>query len=425
MGRGLYNGRPALVETVRAPLPSAASMLLSEVARPTAVHYRMLALTWAGWLFDFYDLILYTFLLAPITADLGLGRETHAAVMGVSLGATAAGGILFGALADRHGRKAVLQWSILTYSLGAVLCGLAPGLGALAAARVVTGLGVGGEWAIGHALLAESVPPRLRGRFGALLQTGAPVGVGLAAVVGSFLAPAIGWRATFLVSGLPALLVAAIRRGLPESDLWRAHPSPSHDRPRRVAPYLGRAFGLAVLNMSSYWLTYTWLPTYLREERGLSIAGSGAKVLVVVVGELLGYASFGLVSDRLGRRPAFSLYAGLMAVGLVSITLLWPLIVGWPPLLLGCLWLVGFGTGTWSNFGPMFAELFPTALRTTLVGSVFNAARGVQLVAPMVVALLARRYGLAGGIALAAGFALAAAGWVWLLPETRGRRLET
>src|SRR5439155_1710938 len=119
----------------------------------------------------------------------------------------------------------------------------------------------------------------------------------------------------------------------------------------------------AVLNMSSYWLTYTWLPTYLREERGLSIAGSGTKVLVVVLGELLGYASFGLVSDRFGRRPAFSVYATVMAVGLVAITLLWPLIVGWPPLLLGCLWMVGFGTGTWSNFGPMFAELFPTRVR--------------------------------------------------------------
>jgi MFS family permease len=399
-------------------------MLLSECARPTAAHYRILALTWAGWLFDFYDLILYTFLLAPIAADLGLGREAHALVMGVSLGATAAGGALFGALADRHGRKAVLQWSILTYSLGAVLCGLAPGLRALAAARIVTGLGVGGEWAIGHALLAESVPPRLRGRFGALLQTGAPVGVGLAAVVGSFLAPRIGWRWTFLLSGLPALLVTAIRRALPESDVWRERRPRLHDGSLRAAPYLGRAFGLAVLNMSSYWLTYTWLPTYLREERGLSIAGSGTKVLVVVLGELLGYASFGLVSDRFGRRPAFSLYATLMAVGLVAITLLWPFIVGWPPLLLGCLWLVGFGTGTWSNFGPMFAELFPTRMRTTLVGSVFNAARGVQLLAPMLVALLARRYGLAGGIALAAGFALAAAGWVWLLPETRGRRLE-
>ncbi|TMA38601.1 MAG: MFS transporter, partial [Deltaproteobacteria bacterium] len=150
---------------------------------------------------------------------------------------------------------------------------------------------------------------------------------------------------------------------LPESDVWRARRLPAHEGPLRVAPYLGRAFGLAVLNMSSYWLTYTWLPTYLREERGLSIAGSGTKVLVVVLGELLGYASFGLVSDRFGRRPAFSVYATLMAVGLVAITLLWPLIVGWPPLLLGCLWLVGFGTGTWSNFGPMFAELFPTAGR--------------------------------------------------------------
>src|SRR5207249_2019701 len=162
--------------------------------------------------------------------------------------------------------------------------------------------------------------------------------------------------------------------------------------------------------------TYTWLPTYLTEERGLSLASSGLKILVVVCGELLGYASFGLVSDRIGRKPAFSLYALLMAAGLVSITLLWRAIEGWPPLLLFCLWVVGFGTGTWSNFGPMFAELFPTRLRTTAVGTVFNAARGVQLVTPLVVAGVARSHGLAGGIMIAAGFAAAAAAWVWLLP---------
>jgi MFS family permease len=404
-------------------------MLLSDTVRPTAVHWRILGLTWAGWLFDFYDLILYTFLLAPISAELGLARETHAVLLGASLGATAAGGILFGYLADRHGRRTVLQWSILTYSAGTTLCGLAPGAGALLAARVVTGLGVGGEWAIGHALVGESVPARVRGRFGALLQTGAPVGVGLAAIVGSFVAPVIGWRATFILSGCPALLVTIIRRTLPESDVWlrdRAARPPVADlfapALRRLA---GLAFGLAVLNMSAYWFTYTWLPTYLTQERGLTIAGSGWKILVVVFGELLGYASFGLVSDRFGRKPAFSLYATLMAVGLVSITLLWPRIEAWPPLLLLCLWLTGFGTGTWSNFGPMFAELFPTALRTTAVGSVFNAARGVQFVTPIVVAAMARRWGLGGGIALAAAFALGAAAWVWLLPETRGRRIAT
>ncbi|HYY06432.1 MAG TPA: MFS transporter [Candidatus Limnocylindria bacterium] len=403
-------------------------MLLSEHERPTALHYRILALTWAGWLFDFYDLILYTFLLAPISRELGVGRAAHGVLLGVSLGATALGGALFGYLADRHGRRAVLQWSILTYSAGTVLSGLAPGIAALLAARLVTGLGVGGEWAIGHALLGESVPARLRGRFGALLQTGAPAGVGLAALVGSFVAPAIGWRAAFVVSGIPALLVTAIRRALPESDLWLARRGAAPPLGELLAPGLRRlvalAFGLAVLNMSSYWFTYTWLPTYLTEERGLTIASSGLKILVVVCGELLGYASFGLVSDRLGRKPAFSLYALLMAAGLVSITLLWPLIEGWPPLLLACLWVVGFGTGTWSNFGPMFAELFPTRLRTTAVGTVFNAARGVQFVTPLVVAGVARRHGLAGGIAIAAGFAAAAAAWVWLLPETRGRRLE-
>jgi len=403
-------------------------MLLSEHERPTALHYRILALTWAGWLFDFYDLILYTFLLTPISAELGLGREAHGTLLGASLGATALGGAVFGYLGDRHGRKAVLEWSILTYSAGAALSGLAGGPGTLLGARIVTGLGVGGEWAIGHALLGESVPPRLRGRFGALLQTGAPAGVALAAIVGSFLAPAIGWRATFLLSALPAVLVAVIRRTLPESDVWlrarRGGPSVAGLLEPALRRRLGLAFGLALLNMSSYWFTYTWLPAYLTEERGLTIAGSGWKILVVVAGELLGYASFGVVSDRLGRKPAFSLYATLMAVGLVSITLLWPRIVGWSPLLLFCLWLVGFGTGTWSNFGPMFAELFPTALRTTAVGTVFNAARGVQLVTPLAVALVARRYGLGGGIALAAGFALAAAAWVWLLPETRGRRIE-
>src|SRR5213079_1468062 len=107
-------------------------MLLNEHERPTAVHYRILALTWAGWLFDFYDLILYTFLLAPISRELGLGREAHAVLLGASLGATALGGALFGYLADRFGRKAVLEWSILTYSAGTVLW---PGAGGRHAPR--------------------------------------------------------------------------------------------------------------------------------------------------------------------------------------------------------------------------------------------------------------------------------------------------
>lgn len=409
-------------------------MRLSEHDRPTRTHYAILLMAWAGWLFDFYDLVLYTFLLSPIGTDLGFGRAEHAWILSVSLGATAIGGLGFGALADRFGRKKVLQWTILTYSGGALLTGLSSGLPSLLAARVITGLGVGGEWATGHSLVAEVFPPRLRGRFGALMQTGAPLGVGMAAIMGSFVAPAIGWRATFIVSALPAVLVTVIRRWVPESDVWtEAAATPDGRRRLRPASTLPalfergmasrtlRAFVLTVFNMSAYWFTFSWLPTYLREERGLGVAKSGLWILVVVAGELAGYMSFGLASDRWGRKRAFTVYACLMGTGLLAITLGWDRVASDTRLLLASMALVGIGTGTWSNFGPFFSELFPTRLRNTAMGTVYNAARGIQFAAPLAVQSISEQYRLSGGIATAAGFAFAAALWVWTLPETRGR----
>src|SRR5262245_17818383 len=111
--------------------------LLNEHATPSRRHYAILALSWAGWLFDFYDLVLFSFLLVPIRGDLGLTETQLSLVLGASLAATAAGGVLFGWLADRFGRKPILSVTILTYSLGTLLCGAAPGLGALLLFRVV------------------------------------------------------------------------------------------------------------------------------------------------------------------------------------------------------------------------------------------------------------------------------------------------
>lgn len=262
------------------------------------------------------------------------------------------------------------------------------------------------------------------------MQTGAPLGVGLAAIVGSFVAPAVGWRAVFMLSALPALLVTAVRRWVPESDLWdarRADPAPA--RASGIAELLrgrlGRvtlcAFVLTVLNMSAYWFTFTWLPTYLREERGLSVAKSGLWILVIVSGELLGYLTFGLASDRFGRKPAFTVYASLMGTGLLAITLGWELVASDTRWLLGSMAIVGVGTGTWSNFGPQLAELFPTQWRATAMGTIYNGARGVQFATPIVVQSFSESYRLSGGIALASAFCFAAALWIWTLPETRAR----
>src|SRR5262249_22770647 len=141
--------------------------MLAETERLTPAHRRILFLAWAGWLFDFYDLILYTFLLTAISKEMSLTRSEHALVLGLSLGMTAAGGVLCGILADRFGRRPVLQGTIVAYSVGTMMCGFAHSLGWLLFWRSVTGLGVGGEWGSGHALIAETFPPKRRGHYGA------------------------------------------------------------------------------------------------------------------------------------------------------------------------------------------------------------------------------------------------------------------
>lgn len=405
---------------------------LNQAERPGREHYAILGLSWAGWLFDFYDLILYSFLLVAVAREFGLTREQSSLVLGVSLGCTAVGGIIFGRLADRFGRKAVLQWTIMSYSAGVLLSGLAIGLWTLLAARIITAVGVGGEWATGQTIVSETFPAKQRGHYGALMQTGAPLGVGLAAVMGSFFAPVFGWRMTFLVSALPALLVTLIRKHMPESDVWeaqRARSSPHADgfaallRPpvRRLA---GWCVLLAALNMSAYWFTYSWLPAYLVTERHLNIVDSGLWILTIVAGELLGYGTFGWFADRLGRKPVFTVFTVIMAAGLLMITLFWPMIEGHPALILAFMLLVGIGTGTWSMFGPFFAELFPTAIRNTAVGSIFNVARGVQFFTPLIITFVARHADLSAGIALAAAFSVGAGVTVWALPETRGREIS-
>ncbi|MGA9120246.1 MAG: MFS transporter [Bacteroidota bacterium] len=413
--------------------------LLNESDRPTRTHYRILLMSWSGWVFDFYDLILYTFLLIPIGQELHLDSVQLSFVLGASLAATAFGGVIFGVLSDRFGRKKVLEWTILTYSVGTFCSGLAPNLMLLILFRSITGAGVGGEWATGQTYIGETFPPKMRGRYGAFMQTGAPLGIALASVVGGFIAPHIGWRAAFFISVLPALLVVFIRRNLPESDVWVAHRERARGKERPITERPLEKFlllfhkdyrklfflslVLATFDMSAYWFTYSWLPGYLHQERQFSMVKSAAWLLVTQCGGFIGYSTFGFVADWLGRRPAYSIYSFIMAGGLLMITLLWDLIAASPAVVLIFMFLVGFGTGMFGGYGPLFSELFPTTIRNTAMGSAFNLARGVQFFTPVAIAVIARSYGLAGGISLAALFAILTGVWIWTFPETKGKSL--
>jgi MFS family permease len=399
----------------------------------TRSHRAALVLCWLGWIFDFYDLILFTFIGGAIAKDLVLTTAQTGWILGLSLGATGVGGAVFGMLADRFGRKRVLQWTVLTYSIGVFLSGFAQGFASLVVLRIVTGVGVGGEWGVGHVLLSEIMPARQRGRAGALMQSGAPFGVALATIVNQFVVRAVGWRGTLMLSGAPALLVGFIRPMMPESDVWmerRAEGAAGHSFGAQVRELLSRrwrwltlrAFVLTLFCMTAYWSTFSWMPKYLEGDLGLPIRSSGVGpwMLCIVGGELCGYVAFGFVSDRLGRKPSFTIFALVSALGLSMITVFAKSIEGSVPLVVAFMFVVGIGTGYWSNFGPYFSELFGTRLRATAVCTAFNLARGAQFFTPTLVAWLAKDHGLAGGISIAAAFSLAAAAWIWTLPETRG-----
>jgi MFS family permease len=412
-----------------AKIPPPRELLMNQ--RETgAIHRRIVALAFAAWIFDFYDLILYSFLLVPVARELHLTPEQSSLALGMSLLMTALGGVIFGFLGDRYGRKPMIAATVAIYGVGTALCGFSHSLTQLIVFRSITGLGMGGGWAPGQSLVAESVPADRRARYAAYVQTGAPLGVLLAAAAGGYLAPAIGWRLTFILSGVPAIfVVAAVLKWMPESDVWRRTRTDPGGRGvdlRAILDYrriFAMLFVVVLLNSEAYWFTYTWMPGYLELKRGLTAVAASHLLIKMQIGGVLGYLTFGRVADRFGRRPAFSAYGLLMAAGTIPPTILWNTAVAVPGLISAAMFIAGFGTGIWAGIAPMIAELLPTRIRNTSLGLLLNVTRGFQFFTPILIAALGARVGFGATLSLGAVFSTMGALLVWILPETRGRSI--
>jgi len=389
------------------------------------VPLKLFLFAFFGWVFDFYDLVLLGFLKAAVGKDLGLSHAAEGWFLGVALGASGIGGIVAGRLADRLGKRRLLATTVLVYSLGSLVCGLAPNIVVFIIGRAIVGLGVGGEWAIGHGMVAEAVAPRARGRASAFLQSGEPVGVMLAAVMGFLVMPRLGWRFVLIASSATALLAVFVRRSLHLPDQPAARAPFGELLKPPVFGRVVRAFVLGVFKLGTYWTCYTWLPSFLREEMHQGIGRSLTWMLTAQIGQFLGMLSFGWVSDRLGRRPAFCAYSVLTALSLAPLAFAWSTLTEHPLWFWSAMFGLGVGSGCTAGFGALLAELFPSELRTTAMGTTYNLARGVQLGAPVLVGYAVALHGLAGGLSVPLLLALATAAWVWVLPETRGIALTS
>lgn len=410
------------------------AIVLNEASTDETVRFRATAgLCWLGWVFDFYDLILIAFLIPGIERDLQLGAAQSAWLVGIGLGASGVGGILFGWLADLYGRKTILTVTVILFSLGMLASGFVVTPWQFFVARFITGLGLGGEWAVGHALIAESVPASSRARWSAFLQSGEPVGVAIAAIMGFAIAPLIGWRNVLRLSALTGFLALAFRRFMSESPVWEKSPKlNSAERFEKLAPFLkaewqlmALAWVLAVFKLGTYWTCYTWLPRFIQKSFGVEMTQSTLWILVGQVGQFLGMAAFGFFADRVGRRWAFTAFSLLTASALCPMALFWDeLFQHQQSLFWTLMFLLGFGSGCTAGFGALLSELFPTLQRTFAMGTVYNMARGAQVLAPVIVMWGVQKNGIAGGLMVPVTLALLTAAWVWALPDRKGEPLR-
>lgn len=367
-----------------------------------------------GWMLDSMDVMLYALVLGQVQRELHLSAAMSGAMMSMTLLSAAAGGIAFGWFADRAGRVRALSASILIYSIATFLCGLTHTAMALLTCRIVLGLGMGGEWASGAALVAETWPAHHRGKALALMQSSWAVGYALGAALVAVIMPHFGWRAVFFVGTAPALVALWIQSRLHEPAVWRQEHSPRPQWSRLFrGPLRFSTLVCATMNAASlfaWWGLFTWVPRFLsmpasQGGRGLGIVMTSEWTIVMQIGTFLGYISFGFIADRFSHKSTYIVYL-LIAAVMVPIFAS----VSNPSALLVIGPVVGFfGTGYFSGFAILTSELFPTAIRASAMGFVYNIGRVLSAVSPWLIGRVSERTGLGFALTLtSAGFLLAA-----------------
>lgn len=404
-------------------------------ARITSGQRRTLLAAALGWMLDAFDTMLYALVLTHIMRDLGMSKATGGLLNSLTLVASGIGGVSFGFIADRIGRKRALMLSILTYSFCSFASGFATSIFMLAVFRFILGLGMGGEWNTGATLVAETWPTELRAKAISVVQSSWALGYAFAALVSGIVLHYASWRMVFFVGILPALITLWIRRGVPESEMWQKHEAVKHPT-EKVSftslfqpPYGKHTLTLLLINffgMSAWWGLFTWVPSYLSlpvDQGGRGFGATGTTTLLIVLnlfGMFPGYASFGWVADRLGRRTSFIIYT----LGAALLVPLYAAARNPIAIMVTGTLAAFFATGFFSGSGIVASEIFPTQVRARALGLTYNGARTMSSIAPTVIGYVGQTKGLSWAFYLCAGSLLIASLLATRLPETRGKVLE-
>jgi MFS family permease len=388
--------------------------------------------TFAGWMLDGMDVMVYSLIL-PVLLTLWHISKGQAGLLSTStLLLSSLGGWLAGIFADRFGRVRMLKITIFWFAFFTFLSGFTQNFEQLLVVRGLQGLGFGGEWAVGATLMGETIRARFRGRAVGTVQAGWSIGWGISVVcftaAFTLLPHATAWRVMFWIGILPALLIFYIRRKVEEPEIYtRTIRTGKSDFLAIFSPELLRTTAFASIvalgAQGGYHAVTTWLPLYLADARGLPMINTGGYLIVITGGAFVGYLTAAHLADAIGRKRTLVLFA-ICAFLTVLVYTAVP-ISNRTALALG-FFLGFFPSGAFSPMGAFFSELFPTTMRATGCGFVYNFGRGVGALFPALVGYVSAHRSLGAAIAIfGSGAYLIMIAGALFLPETRGRQLES
>lgn len=355
----------------------------------------------AGLTLEGMDIMFISFAMTMIIAEFHIDLATGGLISSITNIGMLIGGILFGVLADKYGRVKVFTYTVLLFAVGTALTGLATNIEQVYLFRFIAGLGAGGEYGIGMALVAEAWPKNKQGRASSYVSVGAQYGVILAALLSAVILPTLGWRALFFVGVVPVILAFIVRKNLDESPEWLEAQKLKKASNKREENKLGQLFNsskttfttialmiMATVQIAGYNGLMIWLPSMLQQSQGLSVSGSALWTISTAVGMIIGMLTFGQFLDRFGTKRAF----GIFLLASACAVFIYAYATGSAGVLIGGAIVGFFSNGMFAGYGALIGGLYPTEIRSTATNTIFNFGRAVGGFSPILVGYILQNY---------------------------------
>lgn len=356
----------------------------------------------AGLTLEGMDVMFISFAMSMMVASFHIDLATGGLISSVTNFGMLIGGVIFGILADKFGRVRVFTYSIIFFAIGTALTGLATNIEQVYLFRFIAGLGAGGEYGIGMALVAEAWPKNKQGRVSSYVSVGAQYGVILAALLSAIILPTLGWRALFFVGIVPVVFAFIVRRNLDESPEWLAAQKEKAVTSKKESK-LGHLFAtprtsmttialaiMATVQIAGYNGLMIWLPSMLQKSQGLSVSSSALWTISTAIGMIIGMLTFGQFMDRFGAKRSF----GIFLIASASAVFLYSFATGSAGVLIGGAIVGFFSNGMFAGYGALISSFYPVHVRSTATNTIFNFGRAIGGLSPILVGFLLQNYNM-------------------------------